>query len=1038
MLLGSPLVTVAAQPAKLYSKAVALLAYLALEGRTARRDLAALLWPGASDALNNVSVTRSHIITELGDVLEADLETLALSNTITCDALEFRAYPTRAWALYRGDFLAGMRLREWKRGLGLEFEEWIETQRERFCAERLDAATALGHTAIAGRDYSAASQWLEIASSSMTDPREDAARLLMLICGATGQTDRAVAVFQRLTVALKDCLGVAPSAETLRAFEVARGDGREACKRALGVRQPLSKVSVALPLANPQHAPFVGRDAQLERGMEVLHSPSADKAQASVQLLVISGEAGAGKSRFARELLGLLDDTQLIVAGATASGPPLELLSNLTRSLGISALEARTDDLTLAAETRFLALRDAIPDGAVLMLEDLHWADEASLALLSFLSAYPPADGLRVVVTRRPALHSENVLERCLKPIQVVQRIQLEPLDTESLERLAAQMNRSDVDAAWLRKASGGNALYALELLRNAAGATQSVLELIRARIAQLGSPEQHVLESLAILDGEADLQRLQRVTGGHRAVLTTATQILEREGLVRHTAHAFALNHDLTREALLIGLSGSRLALLHLRAARATKGSEDSSALHYWASRSVWDERDGRAARRAFEVLADRCASHGNLTQALGWLERMHSISGSPAEKVRAMLKRAEWLAHYSRGDQALATLEDCAKNLIHVPDAELHAQSELIRARVLLRERNDPLSARRHLETALMRTAGLRDLKATEMHSDARMLLGYALGRLGQIEPALEQHALALQARQAHGDQRRIAESLNNIATLRQTQGDLSGAERDWTQALDIHVSLGNHAAVTAALNNLATVAWQQGKLDGALALLDRAQTSQRITGDSLIAARLEETRGAVLFEQHDYAGALVAYTGAFELHHQNGHHIEAELHCNTAEALHRLGRLDDALSHLRAACDDLEQRGSLNTGLGRYVRLLLADVHWDMSAFNEARGVLNTLGRDPPDPEVTVRRLVLDGEEADLSAALTQYPSHAQRIAVALAERSNHSEPARAALQTCTDPYWQRRLSEALEPTSDQLQTELAMLPEQRRTL
>ena len=95
--LGKPVVRHEQREAKLYAKAVALLAYLALEGRTSRRKIAEMLWAGAPDPLNNLSVTRGHILGELGEgALMSDLETIALGADVWCDALEWQKEIGRA------------------------------------------------------------------------------------------------------------------------------------------------------------------------------------------------------------------------------------------------------------------------------------------------------------------------------------------------------------------------------------------------------------------------------------------------------------------------------------------------------------------------------------------------------------------------------------------------------------------------------------------------------------------------------------------------------------------------------------------------------------------------------------------------------------------------------------------------------------------------------------------------------------------------------------------------------------------------------
>jgi DNA-binding SARP family transcriptional activator/tetratricopeptide (TPR) repeat protein len=281
-LLGKPVVRNGQREVKLYAKAVALLAYLALEGRTSRRKIAELLWAGAPDALNNLSVTRGHILSELGqEALVSDLETLALGQDVWCDALEFVQNPTEEnWGLYKGEFLQDLRFREWKRGLGEEFEEWVLERREWFISECQNRASQFAQTALERKDHNQAQIWLECATNTGTEPREDNARLLILLYGALGQTDKAVATYENLVFALQDALGETPSKATQEALVLARKQASEACLRLLETRQT----------SNKQY--FIGRKAELNTLLSLQNGETA----------WVQGAAGMGKTALLKEL----------------------------------------------------------------------------------------------------------------------------------------------------------------------------------------------------------------------------------------------------------------------------------------------------------------------------------------------------------------------------------------------------------------------------------------------------------------------------------------------------------------------------------------------------------------------------------------------------------------------------------------------------------------------------------------------------------------------------------------------------------------
>ena len=112
-LLGTPNLTVSGRTVKLGVKQLALLAFLALEGRSSRRKLGTLLWSDAPNSLNNLSNARNQLIKIIGqDAIKADAEYLALKEFHT-DVFEFsqgvKIGDSSVWGLWRGGFLTGLR-----------------------------------------------------------------------------------------------------------------------------------------------------------------------------------------------------------------------------------------------------------------------------------------------------------------------------------------------------------------------------------------------------------------------------------------------------------------------------------------------------------------------------------------------------------------------------------------------------------------------------------------------------------------------------------------------------------------------------------------------------------------------------------------------------------------------------------------------------------------------------------------------------------------------------------------------------------------
>jgi DNA-binding SARP family transcriptional activator len=233
-LLGPPEVTTNGRLVRLGHKTVALLALLSLRGPCVRRDLARLLWPDAADPLNSLSAARSALIRSVGpSSLRSDAETIALAPNVPCDVLDFRraaesGHP-HGWSLWRGEFLAGLRLPEWENGLGEEFETWLYDTRDSLRSCRHDLALALARRALRRGEPSSALPYLDLVLAESDEAHEHTTRWYILTVGALGQPDRAARAYALLARDLGRTYGLSPTPDTLGALDAARA-GRDACR----------------------------------------------------------------------------------------------------------------------------------------------------------------------------------------------------------------------------------------------------------------------------------------------------------------------------------------------------------------------------------------------------------------------------------------------------------------------------------------------------------------------------------------------------------------------------------------------------------------------------------------------------------------------------------------------------------------------------------------------------------------------------------------------------------------------------------------
>jgi tetratricopeptide (TPR) repeat protein len=918
-LLGTPNLIVKGRAVKLGVKHISMLAYLALEGRTSRRELGQILWAEAPNVLNNISVARNLVVKALGkEALEVDADSLALGQNFACDVLEWREGATRTdptvWALWRGGFLTGLRLTDWEMGLGAEFEEWVFTTRETLNLERREFAVRLAALEVK-RDLSACASFLEVAATQDEEPREDVSRRFLLALGALGRADQAAQVFSKLSAQLKEELGVDITERTRAAFDLVRAGETRACIQALE-EELGTKSETSVVIRSNSSEPFVGRLHDLELLSSVLEIQAK-----TLRVAIISGEPGAGKSRLALEISAALNALKIHVTFPPSS-LPFTLLEALVRN-NINHLETLPSDwrdaLARLAPDVFANLPPSLPpelerravfNGAqallghssVLIVDDLQWADAVSLEFLHALTANPPETGLAIIGT----LRSTEVMPEGVKTL--LERIarmdlgihhHLAPLGLEDLSELALAFNRNDIDAERLQLSSGGNPFYALELLRSdQTSSSGRVHDLIKIRLEHLDETARQTLETLAVTNPSTS-NTLRRVSGRSLEEFSDAITMLERANLVRVTTDSLGFIHDLVRETVEMTLPSIRRTLLHLRAARATR-EPVLSAQHYWGGVNAWDDEDILPAVNSFLAFAAQSATRGDLNLGLTWFDRAHEHANQDDLRVRALLERANALVIHGKHLEALETLDRADLHLEILDDAVLKARSLVTRAILQNRELRRPDLAKVNAQKALQILEGLKNLSALEVRSEALMLSSSIAHSEIRHEQALELGREALQIARTLQNPHRQASALAALGLAAIGLKD-DHAEAYLLECLEIREHLGDLLGVGRALNNLSLCYDSRGLPDESIRTLERALELQKRLGNSMDEAITLVNIGAIYFDSGRYVQAKQSYQASIDSLELQGLQAREDVIFNLAEVEYKLGAFDQALIRL-----------------------------------------------------------------------------------------------------------------------------------------
>jgi len=633
-------------------KAQALLAYLAIEpGEAHLRDkLAALLWGDSSDRAARHSLRQTLFALKQamarngGDVLRIDSETVALNRaSVRVDVTALRQLVAKgtpqalaqAAALYKGDFLDGLSVQE------PHFEEWLMTERERLREVALEAlAKLLAHQT----EIAAVQQAIQTAGRLLgLDPLQEVVhRALMRLYARQGRRGAALRQYQICVAVLQRELGVEPEAPTKRLYQeilqtqlvpsvVPRAP--ETAEDLLAHGEVHAHADASVP-----DAPLVGREAQLAALLRV----RAEAWRGQARIGVIVGEAGIGKSRLidalvadtvergGRALLGRAHETERIlpfgpwVDAFRAAG----VIPELARPPGLSAAwrvqlarlfpELGTPDRDRAATEEedhahlFEAMAQAVGHLAqqqplLLVLEDLHWADDMSLRLLAFLSRRGSAWPVLFVGTMR----SEEVIDspalpRLLRELSGDRHfvsLTLAPLSASDTVTLVRLLARAGTDEAAVQRlgtqiwrASEGNPFMVVETMRSLYGTDAfevadglptppRVRDTIAARLDRLSQRGRDLTALASVIGREFDFGLLDRAAGADGQETAATVEEL----VARHVLHAvderLDFTHDRIREVAYERLLAPRRKLLHAAVANALEAVyANDLAPHYVA----------------------------------------------------------------------------------------------------------------------------------------------------------------------------------------------------------------------------------------------------------------------------------------------------------------------------------------------------------------------------------------------------------------------------------------------------------------------
>ncbi len=466
--------------------------------------------------------------------------------------------------------------------------------------------------------------------------------------------------------------------------------------------------------------PMVGRD----REMATLLSGLDDVARASGRLFLISGEPGVGKTRLADEVLTVASGRGMASMighcsqreGAVPYLPFVEILENfIDRAPDAQSLRAALGDQVSELARLAPTLRNRLPDlpppltlppaharrhlfncffgfaaqaaserGLLMILEDLHWADDSTLSLLDHLARRLPGLPVMLIGTYRdPGFGFGREFAKTLEDLtrqKIVTRITLKRLGREDLAAMLYGLSGKPPPDAIVRKIlaeTEGNPFFVEELFRyleeenrlyDSQGeflaeiriaefeAPPSVRLVVGQRLKRLSDSTQKMLSTAATIGRMFNLDLLRAASGVNADSILNCVEEAEHAGLIQPPAEAFNLQyeftHELIRQAVIASQSAARRLRLHLEVAEAIERTSRA------------DREDGIAG--ALEARAAELVHH-------------YSRAGNPAKAAEYSLAAIVRFADLGSSAEAVAQFERALELLQSLPDNDRRAALEL-----------------------------------------------------------------------------------------------------------------------------------------------------------------------------------------------------------------------------------------------------------------------------------------------------------------------------------------------------------------------
>jgi len=512
------------------------------------------------------------------------------------------------------------------------------------------------------------------------------------------------------------------------------------------------------------------------------------------RVVLVAGEAGNGKTALVEEWTRRHHaDIHLLRGACDGSATPRPLGPFLDAMPVLSDVD---DDRTSLVNAAIAVLQEGAGT-TVLVIEDVHWADEASLDLVRALTVRLGTTPALVVLTvRSDEVEPGTPLAALVGDLATrrdATRVDLEPLTLDGVRVLAERAGAS-VDADALFRRTGGNAFHTTEILAtNSDELPMSVRDAVRARVARLSPEAQASLDVVALAGMRAEPELLASVLGDQVETVDEAV----RRGTLVDAPDGLRFRHEIARAVVADDVAPMRRIAIHRAILRWLTGSQTSVG------------GAGGPARRAAEEDPARIAHHA---------EAAGEHDAAFAASVEAGRRSAQLSAHR----EAVLQFQRALRLAPRDADDRVTLLEELSYEQYLVGRIEDAITSR------------AQSLAIHQAHGDRMGIVsGHRwLSRLHWFNangPAAREHARrAVELLRPADHDAETAMALSNMSQLCMLGGDVDGARTWGARALAIARELGAADIVSHALNNIGTAELGSGLDEGTPKLLEALEVA------------------------------------------------------------------------------------------------------------------------------------------------------------------------------------------------------------------